>query len=67
MKSDYFLSDVTSAGAEEYKFENEKNLGVWSLKEVSFPDLSIPLVATSVTPLNLRPYCLRNAVALWVM
>ncbi len=31
--------ESASVGSEDYKFGNEKNLGVWSQKEVSLPDL----------------------------
>lgn len=35
--------DSASVGAEDYDFENEKNLGGWSWKEVSVPELCSPL------------------------
>ncbi len=31
--------DQINLGAEDYKFDNEKNLGVWSQEGVRLPDL----------------------------
>lgn len=36
--------ESASVGDEDNKFENEKNLGVWSLKDVISPDLCSPLL-----------------------
>lgn len=36
--------ESASVGDEDNKFENEKDLGVWSLKDVISPDLCSPLL-----------------------
>ena len=39
--------ESVSVGAEDYKFENETNVGVWSLKEVRLPDICSPLLISA--------------------
>lgn len=43
----YLIPESASGGFEHYKFENEKNLEVWSQREVSLPDLCILLLISA--------------------
>lgn len=46
-----------SVGAEDYKFENEKNLWVWSYAPHLYLRLEATLAATSITHQHVPPHC----------